>query len=1137
MKHASWKLFLAAVTLVSFNGIAHAAFPAEANLISYWQFNGSAVDSVGSNHGTVYGDAHFVSGIASQSLDCDGDSDYVRIPDDDSLTPRDEITIAYWIYYRGGQRAGIYKTAWCPGESASPGNSRSYHLAVENGNDKVRAILYQNAGTYDYFDSNSIVPFNEWHHVAMTFNRGQGKIYLDGIENGAKTLSITSLMNDVHPLYIGGFWDYCGTDNWINGLNGLIDNLCIYNKALSAEEIQELYRLNSKIPQRVRSHQKISDTEGGFTGILDNNDYWGRNVSSIGDLDGDGVVDLAVGSRYDDDGGTDRGAVWILFLNSDGTVKNHQKISDTEGDFTGTLSNDGGFGYSFRSIGDLDVDGVTDIVVATMRDDDNGTNAGAIWVLFLNSNGTVKSHQKITENQGGFTGNLDSHDWFGSSISLLDDLDGDGVDDLAVGAAGDDDGGIEHGAVWILFMNTDGTVKSYQKISDTQGGFTGVLDQSDFFGNHQSAGISDLDGDGITELAVTANNDDDSGTDSGAIWILFLNANGTVKAHQKITENQGGFNDTLSDLDHFGAGASAVGDIDADGISDLIVGSARNDDGGTNRGAFWILFLNSNGTVKDHRKISDTSGNFQGDLDDEDNFGCSLTCPGDLDGDGCIDFIAGAWGDDDGGTGRGAVYVLFMEPEQDSNVFHVDGVSGSDFYDGLTKETAFATIQKGINEANDGYTINVWPGDYNEAVVIDGKVLTLRSANEPAVIQASGDEAVSIYNVNDSNCVIKNFILRNSDVGVFLVGGYPILQNLTIVNNNYGVKAQGGADPVIKNCILYNNATDDLYQCDANYSWIEDEITSPIAYWKLDEASGSTAYDSAGTYNGTIYGATPTEAVVDGAFEFDGYSDYIIFGDILDSEMGNAFTIGVWIKLREGAIQNIIDYMYILWKSDDRPGIRISTDGLVSFLHWHAGTGISVRSINALEEEKWYYLSYVYNGSEFIAYINGKFIGSVTDSGYSPGGTLYIGGELEPSRCFDGIIDEVAIFDQALSENAVRTLYQAGLAGHSIDAGPMFADPNNNDYHLKSSRGRYWPQHDLWVLDKVTSPCVDAGDPAMDPNGESMPNGGRINQGAYGGTAFGSMSEWLLEGDLNLDGKVNFIDYAIMAEKWFDQID
>ena len=72
---------------------------------------------------------------------------------------------------------------------------------------------------------------------------------------------------------------------------------------------------------------------------------------------------------------------------------------------------------------------------------------------------------------------------------------------------------------------------------------------------------------------------------------------------------------------------------------------------------------------------------------------------------------------------------------------------------------------------------------------------------------------------------------------------------------------------------------------------------------------------------------------------------------------------------------------------------------------------------------------------------------------------------------------------------------------------PLFADPNADDYHLLSERGRYWPEHDVWVLDKISSPCLDAGDPNADYSGEPLPNGGRINLGAYGGTAFASLCE------------------------------
>jgi hypothetical protein len=83
-------------------------------------------------------------------------------------------------------------------------------------------------------------------------------------------------------------------------------------------------------------------------------------------------------------------------------------------------------------------------------------------------------------------------DFFGWSVASLRDLDGNGVPDLAVGASDDDDSAFEAGAVWILFMNTDGTVAAHQKISATEGGFTGFLEELDRFG-FSVAPLGDLD--------------------------------------------------------------------------------------------------------------------------------------------------------------------------------------------------------------------------------------------------------------------------------------------------------------------------------------------------------------------------------------------------------------------------------------------------------------------------------------------------------------------------------------------------------------------------------------------------------------------------------------------------------------------
>jgi hypothetical protein len=108
----------------------------------------------------------------------------------------------------------------------------------------------------------------------------------------------------------------------------------------------------------------------------------------------------------------------------------------------------------------------------------------------------------------------------------------------------------------------------------------------------------------------------------------------------------------------------------------------------------------------------------------------------------------------------------------------------------------------------------------------------------------------------------------------------------------------------------------------------------------------------------------------------------------------------------------------------------------------------------------------------------------------------------------------------------------------NFDVDTCFVDPNQWDYHLRSERGRYWPEHGVWLVDEVTSPCIDAGDPAVSPGDETLPNGGRINMGAYGGTPEASRSErqWLI-GDINHDGVVDMLDFGLLADNWLNRQD
>ncbi len=434
----------------------------------------------------------------------------------------------------------------------------------------------------------------------------------------------------------------------------------------------------------VNSTSVINDsTTNGPT--LANSDQFGWSVANIGDLDGDGVNDLAVGATYDDmdengvaDGGKNRGAVHIMFMESDGSVKSTVEINDSTENGP-TLANNDRFGASVENIGDFDGNGVNDLAVGASYDNTGGKNRGAVHILFMESDGSVKSTVVINDSTtNGPT--LANSDLFGTSVANIGDLDGDGVNDLAVGANLDDmdengvaDGGDNRGAVHILFMNTDGSVDSTVEINDsTTNGPT--LTDRDYFGD-SVANIGDLNGDGVNDLAVGASFDDmdengvaDGATNRGTVHIMFMNSDGSVDSTVEIndsTEN----GPHLNGNDLFGESVENLGDLNGDGVNDLAVGAGRDNAGGADRGTIHVMYMNSDGSVNSTVEINSSTENGP-TLRNTDRFGISIGEIGDFDGNCITDLAVGAYNDHmdengivDGGDDRGAVHIIFMKDE------------------------------------------------------------------------------------------------------------------------------------------------------------------------------------------------------------------------------------------------------------------------------------------------------------------------------------------------------------------------------------------------------------------------------------------------------------------------------------------
>lgn len=415
---------------------------------------------------------------------------------------------------------------------------------------------------------------------------------------------------------------------------------------------------------------KIEEGSGGFFATLDAGDRFARDHDQAGDINGDGVIDLVIGARSDDDGATDAGAVYILFMNNDGTVQSNQKISATQGGFTDTLLANNFFGYGVAGIGDYDGDNIPDIAVSAPA----STNI-ALYIIHLNSNGTVKSFVK-------------NSNIMAQGLSAVGDLNNDGRIDLVACDPRSNQGGILRGAIQILFFDASSNVVPANSvhISSTQGGFGTGLADNDQFGGREVAMLGDIDNDGTLEMAVGAFMSDGG---KGAIWILSLDSNNfNVVSKLKITEGMNGFTDTLTTGANpngtaganFGHALSKIGDLNGDGVPDLMTGANQQ-----NEGWGYILYLNSDKTVKTFTRINNIDGGFDLALSNEARFSRSISFIGDLRGDGTI---AVNYGGRAGAGSTGTLYLLFFKPcdfNQESGYNHWTG--GNILYSNWTHST------------------------------------------------------------------------------------------------------------------------------------------------------------------------------------------------------------------------------------------------------------------------------------------------------------------------------------------------------------------------------------------------------------------------------------------------------------------
>ncbi len=208
-----------------------ACTPASSNLAAWYKGENNANDSAGFNNGTAQNGAAFAAGRVGQSLLLDGVDDHVSVPHNSNLDITGAITIEAWIYPTTSNGRIVSK-------QTVSGSSTNYILELLSG----KLVFYSyDAATPQYNTLNSTVniPLNQWSHVAMTISNSSFSFYVNG-SSESFSVNFTNRAATDGPLYIGTTKNNA-VPNGTTYFSGKIDELSLYNRALTAGEIQSIY--------------------------------------------------------------------------------------------------------------------------------------------------------------------------------------------------------------------------------------------------------------------------------------------------------------------------------------------------------------------------------------------------------------------------------------------------------------------------------------------------------------------------------------------------------------------------------------------------------------------------------------------------------------------------------------------------------------------------------------------------------------------------------------------------------------------------------------------------------------------------------------------------------------------------------
>ncbi len=476
----------------------------------------------------------------------------------------------------------------------------------------------------------------------------------------------------------------------------------------------------------------LSDLNGSDGFRIDgesNNDKSGDAVSSAGDINGDGIEDLIIGAYTAGAGTSQTGRSYVVFgrsTASEGAFNATLSLSSLDGSngfrLDGAVSSDRS-GNAVSHAGDVNGDGIDDLVIGARQAGPNGFASGSTFVVFgrdTQTNGNfpaVVSLAGLDGSDGFRIDGVNSNDFSGASVSTAGDINGDGADDLIIGAPGADFNGSNSGSSYLVFgrqTQTSGNFPAVLPLADLNGSngvrFNGEssLDES---GSSVSA-AGDFNGDGFDDLIIGAPYADSNGNNSGSSYIVFGGGFFAASVNLSDLNSLRGIEITGGSSDDFlGLSVRAAGDMNGDGLHDVVIGAPNAGELSPGPGRSYVVFgddqlpVGNFSLTLDVNDLNGSNGFWLNGIQDGDRTGLSVSAAGDFNNDGVGDLIIGARGANQNGAGSGSSYLIYGRATATVGDFpaalslqSLDGITGVRF-DG-SSNTSAGTSVSGAGDIN-----------------------------------------------------------------------------------------------------------------------------------------------------------------------------------------------------------------------------------------------------------------------------------------------------------------------------------------------------------------------------------------------------------------------------------------------------